>query len=92
MATTARPKCKVCGKRHNPAWEKVQRALKPYVIITNNKEKGTATLQCPRKDCEGKFQVVVEDFKRLPDKTRPCPYCFRTSLVPGRKAHVAREE
>lgn len=45
-------------------------------------------LQCPRRNCKGTFAVNRGQFKsnnvveeRI--NTRPCPYCFRVSLVPG---------
>lgn len=39
-------------------------------------------LQCPRKGCGEIFIARRKGFGKLDSLTRPCPYCFRTSVLP----------
>lgn len=62
--------------------------LKPFKVLTYDSV--WATLQCPRSDCNGCFQVnrgifrgpVTGGTHKKDIDTRPCPYCFRVSLRP----------
>jgi len=57
--------------------------LKEFKVVKVNGTQGT--LQCPKKDCKGKFTVDRKQFKAQKPTfaTRPCPYCFKVSVIPG---------
>lgn len=53
------------------------------VFITQETKRGLG-VTCPRPDCGGKF--IVQGDKWMQDKefkSRPCPYCWRISFLPG---------
>ena len=61
--------------------------LKLKEFVVNATDADTAILKCPRKSCSGVFVVDRGKFREgvnlaATTKTRPCPYCFRVSLVP----------
>jgi hypothetical protein len=60
--------------------------LKHFKVVERYDD-GWAMLACPRGDCKKQFMVERAGFKKsLPGRaTRPCPYCFRVSVVPGQK-------
>jgi len=55
---------------------------KPFKVAAADERE--ATLVCPRRPCGQSFTIDRVAFKTSrPDlATRPCPYCFRVSLVP----------
>lgn len=59
--------------------------LKEFQVIAADEH--AASLKCPRRSCSGIFGVDRGKFRdgvnlAATTKTRPCPYCFRVSLVP----------
>lgn len=66
-------------KRNEP-YEKFKTSLNEFVELARE---GTACLmECPR--CENQFTVDGKIWRELTTKlgTKPCPYCFKVSLVP----------
>jgi hypothetical protein len=57
--------------------------LKEFNVVKVSAKHGT--LACPKKDCKGEFTVDRKQFKAQKPTfpTRPCPYCFKVSLIPG---------
>jgi hypothetical protein len=67
---------------HSDTYMEFIRNVKNYEVIELDDKWGT--LRCPKKDCKGEFKVIREKFKdSKPSIGRSCPYCFRTSALPG---------
>jgi hypothetical protein len=57
--------------------------MKHYEVIDLEDDEW-GVLRCPKKDCKGEFKVQRDKFKdSKPQIGRSCPYCFRTSALPG---------
>lgn len=57
--------------------------MKNYDVI-DLEDDDWGVLRCPKKDCKGEFKVKRTQFKESkPQIGRSCPYCFRTSALPG---------
>ncbi len=61
---------------------------KTIQVVTDN---GEATklvtmllVRCPREDCHLEHMVARSKWLKAKHKSRACPYCFKTALVPGR--------
>jgi hypothetical protein len=54
--------------------------------ITSRPNKGQITVECPRKDCGGRFTVYTRRWaESSPMRTRACTYCFRVSEMPAKR-------
>lgn len=53
-------------------------------------DNGFFEVACPRKSCGGMFIIEIARWEgdnngAVKVRTRPCPYCFRVSWLPGEK-------
>lgn len=65
-------------------YDKFVANMKHYEIVEMSPEDPWATLRCPKSDCKQEFKVKRKEYKESkPQIGRSCPYCFRTSALPG---------